>query len=377
MAVQLPLRTPAPFFPIHRGPGHYVPVLQNKAGELRALRMADEVTWSRMTPVIRLVGPRNRTKPLKRARVRNWINRVSESVGGRCVYLDTIRVAPTHPVETGRSRTPLLKLVYEYSRKRELSYVPILHVGQRHTARQGRIVAESVLRDGRGVCVHYPADIALPAGTTHRDTLIEALDMVMSDIASADLWIDLAYLDPIQEILPRDIAYLVNELASVGDWRSLMLTGTSTPQTLGGFIGLGSVDSISRREWTLWNEVIRCGLDRIPAFGDYAIQHPFPPHEGGGPGMRANIRYTVGDRLIVARGFDPVSKVGNVEYPSLCQELIATHEVQDSSYTWGDSVIHSCAQGRVHPGSQEQWRGAGTSHHLRYVTDQLSGLDHR
>ena len=375
MIVQIPLPTAGPFIPLPCGPSQYVPVLQNKPGELQALSKASSGTWNRMTPIIRLVGPPRRTEPFKSDTVRNWIRRVYESVGRRTVFLDTLRASPTHPVETGRSRIPLLRFLHQQARKRGMSFVPILHVGEQHTAAQAKIVAETVLRDGRGVGIHCSANGALPAGTTYGDFLRAAVASVESDINSADLWIDLAYLEPTYEIHPEDIADLLNELAGVGDWRSMILSATSTPRTLGGVIKLGSVESIDRREWDLWNEVLSYGVDRIPAFGDYAVQHPFAPHEGGGPGMRANIRYTVEDRIIVARGQNPVVQVGNEEYPGLCQELLATHEVLDSSYSWGDRVIHECARGRSEPGSQAQWRGAGTSHHLRYVTDQLSRRD--
>jgi hypothetical protein len=39
--------------------------------------------------------------------------------------------------------------------------------------------------------------------------------------------------------------------------------------------------------------------------------------------MRANIRYTVEDRVVIARGVYPVNQVGNVEYPGLCHQICA------------------------------------------------------
>ena len=55
----------------------------------------------------------------------------------------------------------------------------------------------------------------------------------------------------------------------------------------------GSVGKIDRREWEIFTQLREKSPYRLPAFGDYAVQHPQPPLDGGGPGMRANIRYTV------------------------------------------------------------------------------------
>jgi hypothetical protein len=165
---------------------------------------------------------------------------------------------------------------------------------------------------------------------------------------------------------------LVDELAQVGNWRSVILSATTIPSMLGGFIAIGTVGSIPRREWTMWRELEDHGVTRMPTFGDYAIQHPFPPSEGGGPGMRANIRYTVEDQVVIARGLNPVNQVGNAEYPRLCQQLSALPEFLGAGYSWGDRVIEACGRGVIRPGPQNLWRGAGTSHHMQFVRDQLS-----
>lgn len=87
--------------------------------------------------------------------------------------------------------------------------------------------------------------------------------------------------------------------------------------------------------------------------------------------MRANIRYTTNGSTLVARGRGSVIQEGNDQYRLLCQHLVAHRDFAGAHYSWGDATINGCAQGDIEPGAQEMWRGAGTSHHLQFVTDQL------
>ena len=114
---------------------------------------------------------------------------------------------------------------------------------------------------------------------------------------------------------------LLAEICTVGAWRSLVLIGTSIP-TMMSEVTQGTVGSIPRREWELWSKLRERELGRMPAFGDYAVQHPDPPLDGGGPGMRANIRYTVAEQTLVARGMGPFTQEGKEQYQDLCAWLV-------------------------------------------------------
>jgi hypothetical protein len=181
--------------------------------------------------------------------------------------------------------------------------------------------------------------------------------------------IDLEYLDPDDDYDADSLATSINEMSSVGAWRSIVVLGTTMPKTLSS-IEEGTLGILPRREWALWTELHKSKVGRKPAFGDYAIQHPRPP-DGGGPGMRANIRYTVAAHTLIARGRGSVLQEGNEQYRELCQKIVARPEYSGRLYTWGDKVIDDCAKSAIEPGSQSLWRGVGTSHHLRFITDQL------
>jgi hypothetical protein len=131
-----------------------------------------------------------------------------------------------------------------------------------------------------------------------------------------------------------------------------------------------SIGEIPRTELEIWRGLREAGLSRPIAFGDYAVQHPHPPADKGGPGMRADIRYTVADRVIVPRG-QAILTEGSGQYQELCRLLVAEPEFEGRGFSAGDRVFYDCARGLIRPGAQNMWRGAGTSHHIRFVIRQL------
>lgn len=364
--MQIPLIKPAPIMPLPVDSGHYVAALQNKKGELDALRHVSPETWKRMTPLLHFVGPKGRTEPLNATTVRGWVARVAGAVGSHPIYLDVMRPGPAFPVETASGTAPLLEVLYAAARKRGLPFVPVAHAGGRGA--HLRLVAQAAAHDGHGAALRYAIrDIALPDGTTPRTYLGGLLTTLGVEVEDADLLVDLGYIDPDVEL---DMASALQELVDIGSWRSVVVLGTSIPSMM-GCIAEGTVGSLARREWELWRDLSQRGLSRLPAFGDYAVQHPRPPEESGGPGMRANIRYTTNDVTLIARGHGPVIQEGAEQYRLLCEQLVRRTEFAGADYSWGDDVISDCADGVHAPGSQSLWRGVGTSHHIQVVTDQL------
>ena len=365
MNLQIPLISSESIAPLPVDSGHYVPVLQNRKGELDALRHASEDTWERMTPLIQFVGRKDPVRPLKVATVRDWVARVAEAVGSRPVYLDVLRPTPTFPVATSGESTQVLEVIYDQARKRRLRFLPVANVGGPRS--HHKLVAEAAARNGHGAALrHRILDVALEEGTTHREYLEALLVTLGLGIDAADLLVDLGYIDPDVEL---DVAPTLHELEEMGPWRSIVLLGTSIPAMM-GCIAEGTVGSLERREWELWCRLSQAGLKRLPAFGDYAVQHPRPPHDGG-PGMRANIRYTANGSTLVARGHGALVQEGNEQYRDLCEQLVGRREFAGADYSWGDAVISDCAEGVLTPGGQSVWRGVGTSHHIRVVTEVL------
>jgi T4 beta protein len=365
------------FRPVPEGIGHYVPVLQSQPGERDALAKASPQTWEHMTPLIVILGPKKReTEPFNPDRIAEWVKKVAAAVDAHPCFLDTLRVRGTDRVRTAGGTCPVLDAIYAQACNREMQFVPVLRVHDpTSTVKQ---IRDAVERDGRGVAVRYPLLDSASADDRGLQALIkEALHAVGVDVVGADLLLDLGFLDPDVEINPDVLQTSIDHLVAVGAWRSVVLIGTGMHRSLGGgVVPEGTVGRLPRREWDLWRALRTRQQRRLPTYGDYAVQHPDPPWEGegSGPGMRANIRYTLEDITVVPRGLGPFQQEGAEQYRRLCQKIIAEPEFAGPDYTWGDRLIDDCARAIGDPGNQNRWRGAGTSHHLRLVVEQLARL---
>ncbi len=359
------------FRPVRHGDAHYVAAVQNRKGELMALANATVDTWERLTPIVEFVGEKKRSEPYKAETVASWVKRVANAIGQRPAYFDILRLRPDHATTSSGADPRVLAVIHAAARKRHMSFVPVLPVGRSHSA-YVEIVRESAGRDGRGAALRYPIrTVALLPGMTHTSMLSTALSEIEVDIGHSDVLVDLSYLGPDDELHPADVAQALEDVLAVGDWRSVVLLGTSMPSMLGGEVTEGTVGSIPRREWDLWSALRNEPLGRGPTYGDYVIQHPTPPHADGGRGMRTNIRYTVRDATLVARGMGPANQAGREQYRELCEQLVVRSEFAGSGFSWGDAQISACASGLSEPGWHTDWRAAGSSHHIRQVTQQL------
>lgn len=346
----------------------YVPVLQDKPGELHALRCLAATrpeVLDALTPVVRIVGPKQ--AHLTREALKGHVRRISGAVGSRPIYLDFVRADPSHCVELRGKPLTLAEAAYRYARHYGLSAIPVVSSGA--TAPLYDAAGEAAASDGLGLAIrHAMLGRTSPVGTSTTTLIARALEQCGVPSDEADIWLDLGYIDEDVTVAATRIARLVDRLERLARWRRIMLTGSSMPSAL-SCVPEGNDRILPRREWNLWSQLppeLRARLD----FGDYAIQHPTPPTEGGA-NMRANIRYTVEHGHFVVRGRGPLRVEGYEQYIGLCGRVITSGHFAGPDYTWGDEVIESCADQEIDPGTQHMWRAVGTAHHLRVVTDQL------
>ena len=345
-----------------------MPVVQSEKGERDALAHASDATWDRITPLVEIVGRKNQTGLLKPETVSAWVKRVRKSVGQHTCYVDLLRPKPNRRVAAAPAR-PVLQHIYDRCRAEGLSFIPVspIDASEKHLEQ----VACAIRGEMRGVAVRIRLLEGVPsANDGFRSAVERTLDRLDVAPESVDLLLDLKYLDG--DLAASDIEPLVVQLADMFDWRNRVLLGTSIPATL-GCVPEGTLGSLPRREWALWRGLAPAVRGRLN-FGDYCVQHPKPPQTTGGQGMRANIRYTTEDRVLVARGWGPVRQTGKEEYVRLSEKLANDDRFAGEPYSWGDKLIAQCARGEIEPGGQAMWRGAGTSHHLVVVTNQLAQL---
>src|SRR5712692_9860762 len=75
----------------------------------------------------------------------------------------------------------------------------------------------------------------------------------------------------------RDLAtQFLRAVPKPTQWRTLTLIGSAFPKSM-GLIDRESHDLVDRTEWLVWRDDLyarRQSLQRMPTFGDCAIQHP-------------------------------------------------------------------------------------------------------
>ena len=364
--MQLPFIDPAGFVSLPLGEWHYVPALQNKAGELNALKLASPDTWMRMTPLIQFVGPKDQQDPLTATSVASWAKKVFDAVADHTIFVDVLRLSPTRPTVRNELSIPVFECLLNELRKRGAAAIPVLGISA--TSECISLVRDAALQDGRGLAIRYPLFGTVSEGASPAERIEKLVASAESMHEEVDLMLDLGWISPDSIVDAQDVAEFLGNIFSLGQFRNIVLLGTSIPASL-GVVAEGTIGSLERVEWLLWSSLRNLG--GTACFGDYAIQHPKPPVDKGGPGMRANIRYTHDDGTLVARGLGPVIQEGAEQYRDLCRWLSGRAEFAGEHFSWGDSAIAACASGEGDVGSQNLWRGAGTSHHLAHVALQL------
>ena len=300
---------------------------------------------------------------------RGAARRLRAAVGDHPIYLDAL------PASARRLAAPgvVLRQLHDALRREGLLFAPVYTAGAHDQA--AGIVRSTVL-DGRGLCVRYKALELVPGAEDTAVFLRAELDHVEMRPEDVDLLIDFGWIDPDMSLTGDDVDEIVARALAGGAWRTITVGGTSVPRSLGR-IQEHSLGVIAREEWRIWN-----GLGRPLEIGyaDYGIQHPRAPYTGRGA-MRANVRYTTSTGTVVARGEGELFKLPAVvrasQYQELCGWLTARDEFGGRDCCWGDGVIEDVADGAIAPGTQNMWRGAGTSHHLAVVARSLAALEDR
>lgn len=376
IAIHIPAHTGSP------GVGcRYVPLLLDRSGERRALRHSDQTTWAAMTPLIAVA---RHGDPPTRDALKSRARELHKAVGERPFYLDLEGIAACRRVATPRGNRETLAVLHEEAARRRLAFMPVARSidGPRRLA----IVAEAVREHGRGLALRHRLGSRLRrTGEGPADRLLRTVEAAAAIPEEADLILDLGWLDPASAPSDRWVTRQIQALSARANWRRVILAATCVPPSISGMADLDAMGSIPRTEWLLWKEVASA-TDVDVIFADYAVQHPKVPSKGGR--TFGNLRYTADDKLYVSRGH-LMFNMDDADFAAMCRRIVVDGPFSGKDFSWGDEQIHRVAQLRRGPrvaifddlddeepipgiSSHPFWREVATSHHLKFVSDQLA-----
>src|SRR5437660_8797514 len=167
----------------------------------------------------------------------------------------------------------------------------------------------------------------------------------------------------------------IRAMPYLADWQTFSIIGTAFPSSMAE-VSAG-LEAVQRNEWLLYRQLVSTLAKenfRIPAFGDYGINHP----DVLSLDMRvvkpsATIRYTTDTSWIIVKGKN-VRDNGYEQYKQLCKDLINAGGFLGSSFSFGDDYIAKCAKGQKSTGNLTTWRKVGTNHHIEKVVHDLANF---
>jgi hypothetical protein len=354
---------------------HYVPCLRWKQGEYQAVMRLLPATKDHLTPLIDVpeIGWDFETgtdaKTLDE-HLETFATRVRTKWGQRPCFVDGRLLPPGGKMISGEHA---MSHIFRELRSGGCSAIPV--TGPDRDPSYQSAVKDIVSEDRRRVCLRVPLSLA-----TKRD-FANSSEKLLTELGTecniVDFVLDLGAptnFTPLEGFC-KLVRRLILSLPRLKDWRTLTLLGTSFPKTMGDV--KTSPDIRERFEWVLYKQVVadfQKSGDRIPAFGDYAIQHP----DLCSLDMRrvkpaASIRYSADDIWYIIKGPN-VRDHKFEQYRVHCKTLIGSPHYAGPTYSYGDKYISDCARGVGKTGSLMTWRCVGTNHHLEKVVRDIASF---
>ena len=355
------------------GHQHYVPCLRWKQGEYKAVSVLSEGVREMITPLIEVAekGYDFETGEYKKSiddhlapiakRVRtNWQRRLCFVDLSLIPSIDRMR-GGLHPV----------RYVFEQLAAQGCLAVPV--TAPARDAQYQLAVMQTVAKDTRGLCIRVSIEDAAEPGL--KNSISTLLGKTVS-VKDCDLILDLGA----PNFLPLDgfatlIGTIIRQLPELNAWRSFTLIGTSFPANMGEI--QSAQETLPRNEWLLYKllvPILAKTKTRVPAYGDYAINHPQVIQKD----MRllrpsGTIRYAVDDAWVIFKGPN-VRDNGYGQYVGHCKKVIASPFYPGSSFSEGDKYIFNCANGSAGTGNLSTWRWVGTNRHLEKVARDVANF---
>ena len=360
---------------------HYVPAIKWKRGERIALEKLTVQQLEKITPLIEVQPiPFDHKEDEFQKSIDEHLEQFGENLSAfwspeRPVFVDahTIfddkRIDPEITLENGQ--TPLEYIVTDIE-STNIKAVPVTYLHRLPT-----------YHDSIKSCLQkYNRGLALRLQKSDFENFIEferelSKWLTFNEInpSDVDIILDFEEIDPNKSsILLDEISLLITKFPHLKSWRTFTILSTSMTPNL-SHITTGTNSEMPRVEWEIYTNLLKRGLSRFPAYGDYNIGHPqwvdFDPTKMD---RGANIKYTVDNKFLIFRGRG-VRRRGFSQMRQLCKDAINHPEYSGRDFSFGDEYIYNCATDpHFSTGNSETWVRVNVNHHLAFTINQLTNV---
>lgn len=348
------------------GPNAYIPVLKVKRGEKRALAQVAPAIRARIVPLLEVVE-RQPDKSTLSSHLDTAFGGLAEGVEGYTRFM-----LDTRELESEGSAAAAN--VFDRAASVGLKFTPVTGVTRTHD------VAATLQYEARGVALRLTR-----AEFEQGDLPIRLEQFLVEhglDPSAVDLIVDLGAAD---DMVAEGIANLTSAFLAVvpawPSWRTFSIVGCAFPLNLAK-ISAHTHAVVERAEWKAWRDYLhahRSELDRLPTFGDHAIQH-VKGVEGFDPRLHAvsaAVRYALPADWLLIKGQSTRVRPPSDQFPVLARRLVSGDlkaHFRGGGHCAGCLDIALAAQGAPKLGSAEAWRRLGTIHHLTVAAEQIAAL---
>lgn len=345
---------------------HYVPVLRWKRGERWALRQVATQDRKWITPLVEMVpsdfdlGRRRRPVSTHRVLV-TAVDDLESAWGSRPIFLDLHLLS----AELRSNNLTMWGAITKQLQSRELHIIPVCSLDPESSAD----AVQAVRTLGTGAALRVSAHELLRADLNAR------VRSILGRLAVVPEQVDVVVDVGVTGELALPAAELCARIQHLRNWRTLTLLAGAFPPDLTGLTP--GVRVLPRHDWTAWCDLRTAGdLDRLPAYGDYTVQHAKYREPPLGANFSASIRYSADKHWIVMRGEGVRNQGGGGydQWPANAMLLVDRPEYLGPDFSAGDAYISERARAPERTGNAETWIRAGINHHLTLAARQLASL---
>ncbi len=353
----------------------YLPALKAKAGEFGALGSLNPSTKRSILPLLDVLPAPidwNTGRPSKtlEKHLDDICLKTAKSWGMELpVLVDMFDLQPSDRTSGG---VHPIRHFFASSRRAGLQAIPVTGLSDRDEP-YSHAVKEVLTQTNGAIAIRLALeDAALPSSTA--PILSKRLSSLGAAPEQSLLLLDYRALDADGIALATQQALAsLRTFQRLARWGATVLLASGMPRSLAGVSAREGFE-IRRTELELWQRVAAALPKERPTFGDYGIVYAYfsEPTDLRKIRLTMKIRYTLDHAWFIVKGGS--FRDNPQEYHDLAGIVGAHPDYKGYAFSSGDDVIFKCREKLRGPGNPTVWIQADTSHHIEFVSKQISSL---